>query len=55
MDQVLYQILRLNSNVSSFIFHYSYISALTDDSEPQNLETAVSLGWPASLHLIGKV
>ncbi|KAF3575501.1 hypothetical protein DY000_02032596, partial [Brassica cretica] len=31
-----------------------YISALTEDNEQQNLDTAVSLGWPASLHLIGK-
>ncbi|EOA23653.1 hypothetical protein CARUB_v10016854mg [Capsella rubella] len=31
-----------------------YISALTEDNEQQNLETALSLGWPASLHLIGK-
>ncbi|CAH2064055.1 unnamed protein product [Thlaspi arvense] len=31
-----------------------YISALTEDNEQQNLETAITLGWPASLHLIGK-
>ncbi|KAJ4904709.1 methionyl-tRNA synthetase / methionine--tRNA ligase / MetRS (cpMetRS) [Raphanus sativus] len=31
-----------------------YISAITEDNEQQNLDTAVSLGWPASLHLIGK-
>ncbi|CAN7061343.1 unnamed protein product [Brassica oleracea var. botrytis] len=31
-----------------------YISALTEDNEQQNLDTAVSLGWPSSLHLIGK-
>lgn len=31
-----------------------YISALSEDSENQNLESAVSSGWPASLHLIGK-
>ncbi|KAG5399889.1 hypothetical protein IGI04_014496 [Brassica rapa subsp. trilocularis] len=31
-----------------------YISALAEDNGQQNLDTAVSLGWPASLHLIGK-
>ncbi|CAN8279410.1 unnamed protein product [Cochlearia groenlandica] len=31
-----------------------YISALTEDYEQHSLDTAVSLGWPASLHLIGK-
>ncbi|XP_065872179.1 methionine--tRNA ligase, chloroplastic/mitochondrial isoform X2 [Euphorbia lathyris] len=31
-----------------------YISALSEDMEQPNLQTAVSAGWPASLHLIGK-
>ncbi|XP_021910413.1 methionine--tRNA ligase, chloroplastic/mitochondrial-like [Carica papaya] len=31
-----------------------YISALLEDKEPHNLESAISSGWPASLHLIGK-
>ncbi|XP_022872654.1 methionine--tRNA ligase, chloroplastic/mitochondrial isoform X1 [Olea europaea var. sylvestris] len=31
-----------------------YISALLDDKEKPNLQTAISSGWPASLHLIGK-
>lgn len=31
-----------------------YISALSDDEKQPSLETAISLGWPASLHLIGK-
>ncbi|KAL3521070.1 hypothetical protein ACH5RR_019219 [Cinchona calisaya] len=31
-----------------------YVSALLDDEEQPNLERAISLGWPASLHLIGK-
>ncbi|KAG8368882.1 hypothetical protein BUALT_Bualt15G0092800 [Buddleja alternifolia] len=31
-----------------------YISALLDDEKQHNLETAISSGWPASLHLIGK-
>ncbi|GAV76088.1 tRNA-synt_1g domain-containing protein [Cephalotus follicularis] len=31
-----------------------YISALSDDKEQPDLQTAVSSGWPASLHLIGK-
>ncbi|WZY87848.1 hypothetical protein YC2023_044583 [Brassica napus] len=31
-----------------------YISALTEDNGQKNQDTAVSLGWPASLHLIGK-
>ncbi|KAM1406570.1 hypothetical protein ACFXTH_001231 [Malus domestica] len=31
-----------------------YISALSEDMEQPNLERAVSSGWPASLHLIGK-
>ncbi|XP_010530560.1 PREDICTED: methionine--tRNA ligase, chloroplastic/mitochondrial [Tarenaya hassleriana] len=31
-----------------------YISALTEGNEQHNLESAISLGWPASLHLIGK-
>lgn len=33
----------------------SYISALSEDTEQPDLERAVSSGWPASLHLIGKV
>lgn len=37
------------------IFVDSYISALSEDTEEPNLERAVSLGWPAALHLIGKV
>lgn len=32
-----------------------YITALTEDTDNPNLQTAVGLGWPASLHLIGKV
>ncbi|KAL2530291.1 methionyl-tRNA synthetase/methionine--tRNA ligase/MetRS (cpMetRS) [Forsythia ovata] len=31
-----------------------YISALLDDKEQPNLQSAISSGWPASLHLIGK-
>ncbi|EEF33920.1 methionine-tRNA synthetase, putative [Ricinus communis] len=31
-----------------------YISALSEDKEQPNLQNAVSSGWPASLHLIGK-
>ncbi|KAJ1400176.1 Rossmann-like alpha/beta/alpha sandwich fold [Sesbania bispinosa] len=31
-----------------------YISALSDDQEQPDLLNAVSSGWPASLHLIGK-
>ncbi|KAI4351052.1 hypothetical protein L6164_005440 [Bauhinia variegata] len=31
-----------------------YISALTDDKDQPDLLNAVSSGWPASLHLIGK-
>ncbi|KAJ9175698.1 hypothetical protein P3X46_014227 [Hevea brasiliensis] len=31
-----------------------YISALSEDKEQPNLQSAVSSGWPASLHLIGK-
>ena len=36
-------------------FDNSYISALSEDTEEPNLERAVTLGWPATLHLIGKV
>lgn len=32
-----------------------YISALLEDGEKPSLQQAVSYGWPASLHLIGKV
>jgi len=32
-----------------------YISALSDDQEQPDLLKAISSGWPASLHLIGKV
>lgn len=31
-----------------------YISALSEDRDQPSLRTAVSSGWPASLHLIGK-
>ncbi|XP_060212648.1 methionine--tRNA ligase, chloroplastic/mitochondrial [Lycium barbarum] len=31
-----------------------YVSALLEDNELASLETAISSGWPASLHLIGK-
>ncbi|KAJ9545629.1 hypothetical protein OSB04_025336 [Centaurea solstitialis] len=31
-----------------------YISALSEDQEQPSLQTAISSGWPASLHLIGK-
>ncbi|KAF2318718.1 hypothetical protein GH714_010287 [Hevea brasiliensis] len=31
-----------------------YLSALSEDKEQTNLQSAVSSGWPASLHLIGK-
>lgn len=31
-----------------------YVSALLEESEVASLETAISSGWPASLHLIGK-
>ncbi|KAK9070520.1 hypothetical protein SSX86_010922 [Deinandra increscens subsp. villosa] len=31
-----------------------YISALSEDQEQPRLQTAISSGWPASLHLIGK-
>lgn len=33
----------------------SYISALSDDEKQPSLQNAISSGWPASLHLIGKV
>nr|CAB3496708.1 unnamed protein product [Digitaria exilis] len=32
-----------------------YISALIDDGEQASLQQAIDCGWPASLHLIGKV
>jgi hypothetical protein len=32
-----------------------YISALLDDGEQASLQQAIDHGWPASLHLIGKV
>uniref|UniRef100_A0A2P2JZW0 methionine--tRNA ligase n=1 Tax=Rhizophora mucronata TaxID=61149 RepID=A0A2P2JZW0_RHIMU len=31
-----------------------YISALLEDKDQSNIQAAVSSGWPASLHLIGK-
>uniref|UniRef100_A0A2N9JBV8 methionine--tRNA ligase n=1 Tax=Fagus sylvatica TaxID=28930 RepID=A0A2N9JBV8_FAGSY len=31
-----------------------YVSALSEGAEQPNLQSAVSSGWPASLHLIGK-
>nr|XP_043618541.1 methionine--tRNA ligase, chloroplastic/mitochondrial [Erigeron canadensis] len=31
-----------------------YISALSEEQEQPSLQTAISSGWPASLHLIGK-
>ncbi|XVF23860.1 hypothetical protein REPUB_Repub13aG0076100 [Reevesia pubescens] len=31
-----------------------YISALLEDKEQPNLQSAISSGWPASVHLIGK-
>ncbi|KAK2637596.1 hypothetical protein Ddye_032388 [Dipteronia dyeriana] len=31
-----------------------YISALSEQKDQSNLQTAISSGWPASLHLIGK-
>ncbi|KAL2238303.1 UNVERIFIED_CONTAM: Methionine--tRNA ligase, chloroplastic/mitochondrial [Sesamum indicum] len=31
-----------------------YISALLEDNKQPSLQTAISSGWPASLHLIGK-
>lgn len=31
-----------------------YISALSEDKEDSDLQCAISSGWPASLHLIGK-
>ncbi|KAH6810493.1 methionyl-tRNA synthetase / methionine-tRNA ligase / MetRS [Perilla frutescens var. frutescens] len=31
-----------------------YISALSDDEKQPSLQNAISSGWPASLHLIGK-
>lgn len=31
-----------------------YISALSEDKEHSDLQSAISSGWPASLHLIGK-
>ncbi|KAI6669021.1 hypothetical protein NL676_003906 [Syzygium grande] len=31
-----------------------YISALSEENEQPDLQNTVSLGWPASLHLIGK-
>jgi hypothetical protein len=33
----------------------SYLSASLDDGEQASLQQAVDRGWPASLHLIGKV
>ena len=31
-----------------------YVSALSIDEEPKNLDCSIKLGWPATLHLIGK-
>nr|POE64254.1 65-kda microtubule-associated protein 7 [Quercus suber] len=31
-----------------------YVSALSEEAGQANLQSAVSSGWPASLHLIGK-
>nr|XP_023889857.1 65-kDa microtubule-associated protein 1-like isoform X2 [Quercus suber] len=33
---------------------YVYVSALSEEAGQANLQSAVSSGWPASLHLIGK-
>jgi len=38
-----------------FIIVTRYISALLMNEEPASLQNAVASGWPASLHLIGKV
>lgn len=38
-----------------YVFLCRYISALIDDGEQASLQQAVDRGWPASLHLIGKV
>ena len=42
-----------------FLFYFfllnRYVSALSEVAEQPNLQSAVSSGWPASLHLIGKV
>lgn len=48
----------LNFYWISFLLFFSicsYISALSDDQEQPDLLKTVSSGWPASLHLIGKV
>lgn len=50
----------LCQSVYSAFLHYdvlsnSYISALSEDEKQPNLQTAILSGWPASLHLIGKV
>jgi len=38
-----------------YVCLYRYISALLDDGEQASLQQAIDRGWPASLHLIGKV
>jgi len=39
----------------AIFFLCRYISALLEDEEKPSLQKAVGSGWPASLHLIGKV
>lgn len=43
------------ASLANLCLLHSYISALSEDQEQPSLQTAISSGWPASLHLIGKV
>jgi hypothetical protein len=45
----------MHNNFGTITIFRRYVSALLEDGEKPNLQTAVSSGWPASLHLIGKV
>ena len=49
----LYNISNLYLLTFYFIFLLNrYVSALSEEAEQANLQSAVSSGWPASLHLI---
>ena len=49
----LYNISNLYLLTFYFIFLLNrYVSALSEDAGQANLQSAVSSGWPASLHLI---
>ena len=52
----LYNISNLYLLTFYFIFLLNrYVSALSEEAGQANLQSAVSSGWSASLHLIGKV